>query len=226
MTTYVLVPGAWHGPWAWERVVPLLERSGARAVTPDLTYDRDAGLDDHVAEVVAALDAGDGDVVLVGHSYGGLVARQAADVRPVEHVVLVDGWAGPDGSSMFTLAPDAFGKAMLAAADGWRIPPPAPELFGVGAPEDVRWLKERLRPHPLRTFTDPTRLTGAVDRIPGTGIHCRPQTYPFDRFAQAVGYRTISVEGPHDVMLTAPELLAGLLLDVRMVQNQEARGLE
>ncbi|WP_067816683.1 alpha/beta hydrolase family protein [Actinomadura kijaniata] len=226
MTTFVLVHGAWHGPWAWDRIVPPLRAAGARTLTPDLGAVQDVGLHDHARTVVAALDTvPDGeDVVLVGHSYAGLVVREAADARPgaVGRVVLVDGWAGPDGSSLFDLAPDAFAAAVRAAAeahgDGRRVPAPPPERFGVVGAEDAAWLAERLLPHPLRTFTEPTRLSGAVDRIPGTAICCRPQTYPFDRFGQAVGYRTLYLDGPHDVMLTDPEALARLLL-----QEREAR---
>ncbi|MCF3132667.1 hypothetical protein [Streptomyces olivochromogenes] len=65
-----------------------------------------------------------------------------------------------------------------------------------------------------------------VDRIPGTAIHCRPQIYPFDRFGQAVGYRTHALDDPHDVMLTDPEPLARILLDVCALQEAEARSLE
>ncbi|WP_201298014.1 alpha/beta fold hydrolase [Nocardia sp. CY41] len=101
MTTFVLVHGAWHGPWAWERVVGLLRAAGAHTVTPDISAVGDYGLHDHAAIVAAALDAvpGDEEIVLVGHSYAGLVAREAADARPeaVDHIVLVDGWAGRDG---------------------------------------------------------------------------------------------------------------------------------
>ncbi|MFF6888434.1 alpha/beta fold hydrolase [Streptomyces sp. NPDC012421] len=221
MTTYVLVHGAWHGPWAWERVTPLLHATGARTLTPDLGASGDRGLHDDARTVAAALDSvpEDEELVLVGHSYAGLVVREAADLRPgaVDHLVLVDGWAGPDGASLFALAPEAFVTAIRAAAsgDGWRIPPPPPAAFGVTDTDDAAWLADRLVPQALRTFTEATRLTGAVDRVPGTAIHCRPAAYPFDRFAAALGYRTLPLDGPHDVMLTDPERLVRLLLDGR-----------
>ncbi|GAA3592724.1 alpha/beta fold hydrolase [Nonomuraea rosea] len=223
MTTYVLVHGAWHGPWAWERVIPYLHQDGARTLTPALTLEGDAGLDAHVQEILAALDAGPAageDVVLVGHSYAGLVVRQAADLRPelVKHVVLVDGWAGGDGVSLFDLAPGAFVDAIRAFADGDHVPAPPPASFGITDPDDARLLASRLRPQPLRTFTEATRLSGAVDRIPGTAVCCRPRTYPFDTFATELGYRVIALDGPHDVMLTHPQALARLLLDAVSVQ--------
>ncbi len=225
MTTFVLVHGAWHGPWAWDRVVPLLHDAGARTLTPDLSAVADVDLHDHAGIVTAALDSAlPDDVVLVGHSYAGLVVREAADARPVRHVVLVDGWAGGAGASLIDLAPAPFGTAVRAAAgDGWRIPAPPPAAFGVTDPDDAAWLAERLVPQPLRTFTEPTRLRGAVDRIPGTAIHCVPATYAFEEFGAAVGYRTQALDGPHDVMLTDPERLARLLL---VLQEQEARSLQ
>ncbi|MFG2055620.1 alpha/beta fold hydrolase [Micromonospora sp. NPDC048930] len=219
-STFVLVHGAWHGGWAWGRVVPLLRAAGAHVIAPDLTHDRDIGLRTHVDEVVAALDAvpGDREVVLVGHSYAGLVVREAADRRAerVGRIVLVDGWAGVDGASMSTLAPAWFTDAVRASAqatgDGWRIPAPDPAAFGIEDPADAAWLRRRLRPQPLRTFTESTRLTAAVDRIPGTGVYCRPQTFPFADLADALGYHLVAVDGPHDVMLTHPETLAAALL--------------
>ncbi|MFG2091750.1 MULTISPECIES: alpha/beta fold hydrolase [unclassified Spirillospora] len=214
MTTFVLVHGAWHGPWAWEKVTPFLHRAGAHTLVPNLR-DGDVGLREHVEDVVTALGTAPDDVVLVGHSYAGLVVREAADLRPdrVAHIVLVDGWAGPDGSGMFTLAPDAFVQTVRSWADGAQVPAPPPAAFGITDPGEAGRLVPRLRPQPLRTFTDTTRLAGAVDRIPGTAVYCRPQSFPFDRFGKALGYRTLGLDGPHNVMLTHPEPLAQLLLD-------------
>jgi pimeloyl-ACP methyl ester carboxylesterase len=165
-----------------------------------------------VAQVAEHLDR---PVVLVGHSYAGLVVRQAADARPrqVRHLVLVDGWAGPDGISLLDLAPGWFGAAVrgAATADGL-VPPPPPQAFGIEDPDDAAWLAPLLRPHPLRAFTERTRLTGAVDGIPGTAISCRPASFPFAGMGEALGYRGVSVDGPHDVMLTAPAALAAELL--------------
>ena len=213
VTTYILVHGAWHGAWAWDRVVPLLP---ARAVVPELSGG-DVGLADHVAQVVAALATASDEVVLVGHSYAGLVIRQAADQRPdlVDHIVLVEGWAGPDGASLFGMAPAWFTQALQATAVDGLLPPVSAALLGIDDPDDARWVEERLRPHPLRTFLEPTRLTGVVDRIPGTAVYGRLTKLPFADLAHALGYRMVPIDGPHDVMITDPSTLAHLLVAVR-----------
>ncbi|MFC9969470.1 alpha/beta fold hydrolase [Spirillospora sp. NPDC127200] len=213
MTTYVLVHGAWHGAWAWERVVPLLD---APAVVPELAGG-DVGLTDHADQIVTALKAVEDEVVLVGHSYAGLVVRQAADRLPdrVRRIVLVEGWAGPDGVSLFDLAPDWFREALLRTEADGRLPAVSPALLGIEDPADAQWVAERMRPHPLRTFTEPARLTGAVDRIPGTALHGSAAQLPFADLGRALGYRTVAFDGPHDVMVTDPAALAAALREVR-----------
>ena len=92
MTTFGLIHGAWHGAWCWERLVPELERRGHRAVAVDLPCDDPApGIMDNarlVADALAAAGAGE-DVVVVGHSLGGVVAPVVPLLRPVKRVVFL-----------------------------------------------------------------------------------------------------------------------------------------
>jgi pimeloyl-ACP methyl ester carboxylesterase len=180
---------------------------------------RDVGLRTHVADVLAAVKAAGEPCVLVGHSYAGLVVREAADRAPgeVHRVILVDGWAGGHGTSLFGLAPSWFVDGLRAAADrdgdGWTIPAPDPALVGVVDPEQAAWVRERLTAHPLQTFVEGTALTGAVDDVPGSAIVCRPGAgLPFDGFAGALGYDIEDLESGHDAMVLAPAELARLLL--------------
>ena len=71
-----------------------------------------------------------------------------------------------------------------------------------------------LSPHPLRTFTDSTRLNRAVDRLPGSAVYCRPQSLPFSEIAAQFGCTLYDIDGPHDVMVSDPEALADRLLAI------------
>src|SRR5262249_25939706 len=119
MSTYVLIHGAWHGAWCWERVSPHLTAAGHRVIAPDLAgldgissrVPGDVSLQDHVDGVVAMLEEHDlRDVVLVGHSYAGLIVRQVADRVPdrVARLILLDAWSAPDGKSIADVAPGWF----------------------------------------------------------------------------------------------------------------------
>jgi pimeloyl-ACP methyl ester carboxylesterase len=221
----VLVHGAWHGAWCWDRVAEPLTSAGLEVHVPTLTglgdradeLDREVGLQAHVDDVLAELDALDRPGVLVGHSYAGVVVREVADQRPdaVAHLVLVDGWVPADGQSLFDIAPDWFVDALTSSAEtggeGWRFPVPDPAWVGVRDPDDVALLHERLTEHPVRTFTDPTRLSGAVDEIPTTAIVADPSSLPFRTWAEDAGWPVHAVRGGHDLMLTATAELVTLL---------------
>ncbi len=228
MTHFVLVHGAWHGGWCWDRVAGGLRAAGHRVSAPTLSglgrrapeLTPSLSLSDHVDDVVAAVDAARGDVVLVGHSYAGFVVRQAADRLgdAVARLVLLDAWVGADGDSLLSVAPDWFAETVVEAArrhgDGWQVPVPPPALVGVEDPDDATWLTARLTPHPLKTFADGTALTGAVEAVPTEAIVCsRSSGLPFADWATAFGWPIRRLDAGHDAMVTDPADLARMLED-------------
>jgi len=237
--TYVLVHGAWHGGWCWRKVVPLLESAGHRVATPTLTglgeraflLAREVGLGTHIADVAGLIKKEDlSDVVLVGHSYAGMVITGVADlVRDrIGRLVYLDTFVPLDGDSMRSVAPLVIGAFLLHArlrGDGWRLPPPAPEQFGVTKEPDRSWVKSSLTAHPLKSLNDHLRLTDPeiVSRFPRTHVHCG-HGGRLERLAQRAlarrpqppgepGWRLRGLDTGHDCMITEPRALADLLLE-------------
>uniref|UniRef100_A0AAU1M3Q5 Alpha/beta hydrolase n=1 Tax=Streptomyces sp. NBC_00148 TaxID=2903626 RepID=A0AAU1M3Q5_9ACTN len=230
MTTYVLVHGAWHGGWCWRRAADLLRRAGHEVHVPTLTglgerahlLGVEIGLRTHVDDLLGVLTYEDlRNVVLVGHSYAGLVVREAADRMPerVSRITMVDGWAGQDGQSLEDLVPDFFRDWIGSTTVDGLIPPPPAATLGVTKPDQVAWLETRLTPHPRRTFSEPTRLSGAVDAIGCRAVLCSPGgPMPFPDLAEKNGWESTVLDVGHAAMLTAPQALADILLqDARLI---------
>lgn len=230
MTTYVLVHGAWHSGRAWDRVVPLLETAGHRGHAPTLTGygDRahllgpEVGLDTHVDDVVRLIEDEDlTDVVLVGHSYAGLVISSVANRVPerIGRLVFLDAMVPEDGETAADVIP--FSQALidqaLASESGWRVPP-LPEtpagLFGVTDPDDVAWLRGMLSDQPVLCLQQPAHLDNpAVKAIPRTHIHCtvgKPEG--IERRAVPASDEVFELATGHDCMITMPRELTELLL--------------
>ncbi|HVW31935.1 MAG TPA: alpha/beta hydrolase [Acidimicrobiia bacterium] len=101
MTTFGLIHGAWHGAWCWERLIPELERRGHLAVAVDLPCDDPAAMVmDNAKRVVDALAEGGDDVVVVGHSLGGMTAAVVPMLRPVRRVVFLAALVPRPGRSL------------------------------------------------------------------------------------------------------------------------------
>ncbi|MEV0629527.1 alpha/beta fold hydrolase [Nonomuraea wenchangensis] len=224
MTAYVLVHGAWHGGWCWRHVSARLRAAGHEVHTPTLTglgerahlAGPEIGLRTHVDDLLGLLRYEDlRDVVLVGHSYAGLVVREAADRVPerVSQIVMVDAWAGRDGESLDDLAPTFFLDWIESVTVDGMIPPSPAAAVGVREPGQVAWLEPRLTAHPRRTFAEPTRLSGAVDAIACRAVLCTPGgPMPFPRLADEHGWAATVLDAGHDAMVTAPQALADILL--------------
>jgi pimeloyl-ACP methyl ester carboxylesterase len=218
MTDIILVPGAWHGGWVWERLIGHLPNDRTRAVAVDLpatSGGEPATLADHAAHLHAVIAEADDDVVVVAHSYSGLVVQQALAVgslRP-SHVIFLDAWLGSDGDSMFSLAPEPVAEFWRASIVDDHLPPPAPELVGITDAVHAAWLAARLTPQPLRTFTDPIRLHGHWLPCPATAVVCEPATIiPFASWARAQRLPVVPLRSGHNAMVTVPAELADVIV--------------
>ena len=234
MATYVLVHGAGHGGWCWQRVAPLLRAAGHEVHTPTLTGlgDRshllspDVSLDTHITDIAAMLISEDlREAILVGHSYGGIVITGAADraLDRVGHLVFLDGAILAHGESLAETTPAIRAVRDDARTVGgvelvlWPDQPVARAIYGVTDETDWAWMAERLRPHPWRCFAEPLVLANAekVAQFPRTIINC-PSTLRLragevlDRYFAAD--RVWEIETGHDTMITEPEMTAALLL--------------
>jgi pimeloyl-ACP methyl ester carboxylesterase len=230
--TFVLVHGAWHGGWCWRRVADLLERQGHKVFAPTLTglgersHLMRAGIDvsTHVTDIVNVLKwEGLADVVLCGHSYGGLVvsgvAEQAAGA--IGSIVFLDAFMPDSGDSMAALTSDAVREQLkAAAARGDLGVPPRPAAAFLVNEKDQAWVDAMCVPQPIGTMTEKLVLTGARDRI-AKKAYIRAGAYPnpgFDKaYARAkadASWRTYEVPCGHDVMVDMPERLAEILVEV------------
>jgi pimeloyl-ACP methyl ester carboxylesterase len=236
MATYVLVHGGAHGGWCYGPVERILRAAGHDVHAPTLTgvgerahlLSPDVDLDMHITDVVAVLHYEDlRDVILVGHSYGGMVITGVADraIDRVGHLVYLDAATPANGQSLADLAAPLMSAARAQArvVDGVELvlhpgTEPIPN-YGVTDPDAIAWMSERLTPHPFRCFEQPLRLTNeaAVRKIPETQIVCTSTLATRDPArmepARAAG-RLWDIDTGHDLMITEPEKVAELLLRV------------
>lgn len=228
MATFVVAHGAWSSGWAWKKMQPLLRAAGHEVFTPSYTglgershlATPDVTLETHIQDVVNVLFYEDlSDVVLIGHSYGGMVATGVADrvSERIRKVVYLDAFVPRDGQSLNDLVPNRqTGGPLAPAPDGWLIPPNPPSSDA--SPEDLAWITPRRGPQPRKTFEEPVRLTGAVDRLPRAYVYC-VQKLPGDVFAQFAsrargesGWHYEELDATHSPNITAPHALLEILL--------------
>jgi pimeloyl-ACP methyl ester carboxylesterase len=229
--TFVLVHGAWHGGWCWKRVRKALQSQGHDVFTPTLTGVADRShlaspkvdLETHVTDVVNLIRWEElDDVVLCGHSYGGCVITGVADRLPerMRALVYLDAFVLEDGQGLHDTLPPPARAAQIdganASGDGWRVPPISAAFFNVNE-ADRAWVDSQCTPQSLATFQQ--RLTlrnriapAKVTHVLATGYEQSPFA-PFHALAKKKGWRTLTIDCGHDVMLDRPEDLVEILLD-------------
>ena len=241
MSTYVLVHGAWHGGWCWKRVRAALQSLGHEVYAPTLTGVADRAhllspqvdLETHIADIINVIQWEDlSDVVLCGHSYGGCVISGVADRIPdrIGALVYLDAFVLENGQSLHEVLPPPMRDEQLAQAqqsgEGWKVPPIPAEAFHVNA-RDLDWVNRQCTVQPLATFQQPLHLTGKIDAIKNitfilaTGWAPSPFSI-FCEQAKTRGWRTVSIECGHDVMLDLPEELTRELLAISVGRSASA----
>jgi pimeloyl-ACP methyl ester carboxylesterase len=229
--TFVLVPGAWLGAWAWRRVVPLLERDGSAAYPLTLTGMGDRvhlatpqlGIETAIQDVVNAIFyEGLEDVVLVGHSFAGKVVAAAADRVPgrVKQVMYLDAFRPAKGvrTPQGGFDPDEFGSLKQGE---WTVPLTEGILETIG--KDVRgpdreWLLSKATGWPTRYSSEPVTLSKNFDSVRSAYIFCTGGGDPVDeilkgKWGELDGHYKV-MESGHWPMVTRPAELVQAMLEL------------
>jgi pimeloyl-ACP methyl ester carboxylesterase len=213
VATFALAHMSCAGAWAWGAVPDRLRAAGHDVVAPDLTLVAGATPESHARELTAAVgkDRPPRSVVLVGHSYGGLVVPSAAEMLgdTAAALVVIDGLMPDSGESGFDLRP---ASAEARRTEGRRR---GDGMWTAGAesPEPTWW--SRLQPMPVSAFDAAAELTGTAAQLPGWFVHCLRSDFANQAArARARAWTVVEVDGVHALPLTDPATCAQILLRV------------
>lgn len=221
MATIVLAHGAWSAAWAWKKVRPLMAAAGHQFFTPTYTglgerahlASRSNDLETHIQDVLGVLTYEDlREVVLIGHSYGGMVATGVADRARgrIARLIYLDAFVPANGQALIDLVPPGERQRLLdsvKSGDGWRVTPnPTPPDT---SQEDLQWIGKYRMPQSVRCFDQPLQLQAELT-LPRTYIHCTryAEQKPFAQFAnrarKEAGWQVYDLDASHSPNVTAP----------------------
>jgi pimeloyl-ACP methyl ester carboxylesterase len=237
MATFVLVHGGGHGGWCWQRAARVLRADGHDVHTPTLTGfgdrvhldDGHVTFDTFLTDIVNVLEFEDlRDVVLVGHSMGGVIVPRVAELAPdrVGTAVFLAAVVLADGESLIQAIPQtpAIAKAVTIAADGTLTTDTdllLEALLSDASEEDRRWVAARHREYPHAALVEPGRLSAflALGKPAAyvAAVQDQTITLPVARSFHArlpAGSPWLEVDAGHDCMVTQPEAVAAALVKV------------
>lgn len=233
MACFILVPGAWHGAWCWERVVPLLEAAGHRAQAPELIgmgSDRARAAEGNLArwadQLAAIVTAEPGPVILAGHSRGGAVISEVAERVPdrIERLVYIAALLLPAGMAVRDLLRGVEGAvptAIVRHDDGTCTVNPDDAIaaaYNTTAPDLAARAVIRLGPEPRVALTTPVQVTAErFGWVPRAFIACRhDRTIPLaTQLAMQAAWPcdpAVVLECDHAPFYSDPDALAAALL--------------
>ena len=236
--TFLVCHGAWGAGWAWKKMHPLMAAAGHRLVTPTYTglgerahlANPSIDLETHIEDILNVIKYEDlRDIVLVGHSYGGMVATGVADRARdrIDQLIYIDAFVPKDGESLLDLLNESERQRMrelAKAGDGWRVPPnPTPPDT---SPADLEWLSQRRVDMPLKCFEMKLKLHGRNLTLPRSYIYAT-RASPVDAFGpfakrarSEAGWRYHEIDASHSPNVTAPEALTSLLQKIVAERKQ------
>jgi pimeloyl-ACP methyl ester carboxylesterase len=228
-TTFLVAHGAWSAGWAWKKMHPLMSAAGHRLITPTYTglgerehlADPTNDLETHIQDVLGVIKYEDlHDFVLIGHSYGGMVATGVADhvSERIARLVYLDAFVPKHSQALTDLIPREAANSMrerVKAGDGWRVAPnPTPPDTSEA---DAKWIAERRLSQSLKCFEQPVRLRNGDTKLPRAYIYCK-RIAPGDNFRPFAerakserGWTYHELDASHSPHITAPEALAAML---------------
>jgi pimeloyl-ACP methyl ester carboxylesterase len=230
---FVLIHGAWMGGWCWRDVARLLRADGHQVFTPTMTglgerahlLNRTVRLSTFIADACAVIECEElTDVILVGHSFGGMVASGVADrvAGSIKHLIFLDALVAQHGQAAITLLPPIVQAERSRTDDpeGLRMHIPTPDKMGIFEPEQVAWVLRRATAHPLRTYTEPLTLRYPLGNgfpityIAATNPWYAPQSAVREWVKQQPAWAWREIATGLAAMITAPDLLTRELIAI------------
>lgn len=242
----VLVHGAWHGAWCWDKLLPLLREKGFRVFTPTQTgvgerateLFKDISVDTFIQDISDFLTTHDlHDVVLVGHSFAGISISGVADRMPerIRHLVYLDALLLQSWQKVFDIIPPDMAAARrelaMQTSEGLSLPVLEPAAFGVTDEVDAQWVRDHCTPHPLSTYESPLHLSHPLGNgLPASYIAVTPHylatTSSRDYAKTRSDWQYMEIEAGHDAMVTSPAELCRLLENVASLKPARKPSME
>jgi pimeloyl-ACP methyl ester carboxylesterase len=224
---FLLVHGAFRGGWMWQKVRRVLQSNGHEVFAPSLTgagekvhhLSPEISLETWTNDIVNLLNAEDlSNVVLVGHSQGGIVIQAVAEAvtERISQLVFIDAPVLQDGQSAIDILPQEIREKFGETPRNSLIPPmplrPSEHL----REEEIFWINQRLTPVPTNPSLEPVQIRRSAN-LPHQYVFCSqtpplyPSNYTRQRFDdKGINYKLI--DAPHDCIWTHSELIAEILL--------------
>lgn len=232
--TYVLLHGAWHGGWCWQSVAQQLRSEGHVVYTPTQTglgershlLSKEISLEVFIQDLCNLIEWENlNNVVLVGHSFGGLAVSGAADrlAQRISNIVYLDAFLLENNQTVMSTLPEAVVQQLQQSAvdndGGVSIPVPPAKAFGITDEDQAELIKKYCTGHPISTYETPMSLKNPIaNGLPTTYVSVNP---PYRATADALEYarkqadwRHIVIEAGHDLPLTAPDQVVQILLNI------------